>query len=74
MLGLALAFTAVVLGGLGSIKGSFFGGLILGFAQEAVMRILPGSGVLQDSIPFIVVILALLIRPKGLFGKRIEME
>jgi branched-chain amino acid transport system permease protein len=74
MLGLALAFTTVVLGGLGSIKGSLFGGLILGFAQEAVMRILPGSGVLQDSIPFIVVILALLIRPKGLFGKRIEME
>jgi len=74
MLGLALAFTVVVLGGLGSIKGSFFGGLILGFTQEAVMRIFPGSGVLQDSIPFIVVILALLIRPKGLFGKRIEME
>jgi len=74
MLGLALSFTVVVLGGLGSIKGSIFGGLILGFTQEAVMRIIPGAGVLQDSIPFIVVILALLIRPKGLFGKRIEME
>lgn len=74
MRGLAIAFTVVVLGGLGSIKGSLLGGLILGFAQETVFRILPGTGVLQDSIPFIVVILALLIRPKGLFGKRIEME
>ena len=74
MLGLALAFTVVVLGGLGSIKGSLLGGLILGISQEAVFRILPGTGVLQDSIPFIIVILTLLIRPKGLFGKRIEME
>ncbi|MEM2781044.1 MAG: branched-chain amino acid ABC transporter permease [Candidatus Bathyarchaeia archaeon] len=74
LLGLAIAFTVVVLGGLGSIKGSLAGGLILGLAQVAVMRILPGTGVLQDSIPFIVVILSLIVRPKGIFGKKIEME
>ena len=74
MQALAISFTVVVLGGLGSIKGSLLGGLIFGIAEAAATRILPGGGVLQQSIPFIVIIIALLIRPKGLFGKRIEME
>jgi len=74
MLALAISFTVVVLGGLGSIKGSLLGGLIFGIAEAAATRIIPGGGVLQQSIPFIVIILALLIRPKGLFGKRVEME
>ncbi|MEM0357076.1 MAG: branched-chain amino acid ABC transporter permease [Candidatus Bathyarchaeia archaeon] len=71
---LALSFTVVILGGLGSIKGSLLGGLILGLTQIATMKIIPGSGVLQDSIPFIVIIVILLVRPKGLFGKRVEIE
>jgi branched-chain amino acid transport system permease protein len=74
MQGLAISFTVVVLGGLGSIKGSILGGLIFGIAEAAATRLLPGGGVLQQSIPFIVIIIALLIRPKGLFGKRVEME
>ncbi|MEM2431890.1 MAG: branched-chain amino acid ABC transporter permease [Candidatus Bathyarchaeia archaeon] len=74
MSGLAVSFTVVVLGGLGSVKGSLLGGLILGLAEISAMTILPGAGVLQSSIPFIVIILVLIIRPKGLFGKRIEME
>ncbi|MGQ9624166.1 MAG: branched-chain amino acid ABC transporter permease [Candidatus Bathycorpusculaceae bacterium] len=74
MLGLAVSFSVVVLGGLGSIKGSLLGGLIIGLSETAVMTIIPGAGVLQQSIPFIIIILVLLIRPKGLFGKRIEME
>ncbi len=71
---LAISFTVVILGGLGSIKGSILGGLIYGIAESAAVRLLPRGGALQQSIPFIVIILALLIMPKGLFGKRIEME
>lgn len=71
---LAISFTVVVLGGLGSIKGSILGGLIYGIAETAAIKILPRGGALQQSIPFIVIMLVLLIRPKGLFGKRIEME
>ena len=74
MSALAISFTVVVLGGLGSIKGSILGGLIFGISEAAATRLLPAGGVLQQSIPFIVIIIALLIRPKGLFGKRIEME
>jgi branched-chain amino acid transport system permease protein len=74
MSALAISFTVVVLGGLGSIKGSILGGIIFGIAESAATRLLPAGGVLQQSIPFIVIIITLLIRPKGLFGKRIEME
>jgi len=74
MIGLAISFTVVVLGGLGSIKGSLLGGLILGISETAVVKLLPKGGVLQTSIPFIIIIIVLIIRPKGLFGKKVEME
>jgi branched-chain amino acid transport system permease protein len=71
---LAVSFTIVLLGGLGSIKGSLIGGLIFGLAETAIIKIVPKAGVLQQSFPFIVILIALVIRPKGLFGKRVEME
>jgi len=74
MIGLAVSFTVVVLGGLGSIKGSLLGGLILGISETAVVKILPRGGAIQTSIPFIIIIIVLIIRPKGLFGKKVEME
>lgn len=74
LLGLAISFTIVVLGGLGSIKGSIIGGLIFGLAETAFIKIVPAAGDLQRSFPFIVILIILLIRPKGLFGKRVEME
>lgn len=72
--GLAYSFTIVILGGLGSIKGTLLGGLIFGYAEAAVIAIIPYAGYLLRSFPFIVMIIMLIIRPKGLFGKRIEME
>lgn len=74
MYALAISFTLVVLGGLGSIKGSVIGGLIFGLAESAFTKIVPAAGDLQRSFPFIVILIVLIIRPKGLFGKRIEME
>lgn len=71
---LALSFSVVILGGLGSIKGTIIGGLIFGYAETIIATTLPGSGTLISSFPFIVMIIVLIIRPKGLFGKRIEME
>jgi len=72
--GLAISFTIVILGGLGSIKGTLIGGLIFGYSEAAVIAIIPYAGLLLQSFPFIVMVIVLIIRPKGLFGKRIEME
>jgi|Deesub1362B_J571_1020462.scaffolds.fasta_scaffold00352_15 branched-chain amino acid transport system permease protein len=71
---LAYSFAIVIIGGLGSIKGTLLGGLIFGYAQAAANIIIPYAGYLQESFPFIIMILVLIIRPKGLFGKRVEME
>ena len=71
---LALSFSIVILGGLGSIKGSLIGGFIIGYAEQTVAIAAPEGGAIIAVVPFTVMVLVLLLRPKGLFGKRIEME
>lgn len=62
------AFAAAVLGGIGIFHGSIVGGLVIGVA-EAIAASLFGSAY-RDSIAFIILILVLVIRPAGLFGKK----
>ena len=63
------AFIIVVLGGMGSVKGAFIGGLIIGVVSALGQVLLPGT---YGLIPqYLVFILALLFRPQGLFGGRI---
>jgi branched-chain amino acid transport system permease protein len=61
------AFTAAVIGGIGSIAGSFTGGLSLGLLQAL------GAGYIssgyQNTITFVVLIAVLTLRPNGMFGK-----
>ena len=71
---LALAFSIVVLGGLGSIKGSFVGAFIVGYVEQAVAITVPQGGAIVSIVPFVIMVAILILRPKGLFGKRIEME
>jgi len=71
---LALSFSIVILGGLGSIKGSLIGGFIIGYAEQTVANTVPQGGAIVGVVPLIVMVLVLLLKPKGLFGKRIEME
>lgn len=67
-MGLA-AFTAAVIGGIGNIRGSFFGGLALGLAEVYVSSIL---GTQWKSVTvFIILVLVLLFKPSGLFGEAI---
>jgi branched-chain amino acid transport system permease protein len=61
-----IAFTIVALGGMGSFKGAFFGGLIIGIA-ESICGLWLGEQLGQIGIP-LVFILILLLRPAGLFG------
>lgn len=61
-----LAFVIVVLGGLGSVRGAIFGGLIVGLVQTASGLYLPGTG--AQLLVFAVFVLVLFLRPQGLFG------
>jgi branched-chain amino acid transport system permease protein len=63
------AFVVVVLGGMGSVSGAFFGGLIIGVVSAVGQTFLPGT---YGLIPqYLVFILLLLFRPEGLFSGRI---
>lgn len=61
------AFVAAVLGGIGNIPGAFVGGLLMGLSETYVVGYL--SSTYRDALAFILLILILLIKPTGLFGK-----
>ena len=63
-----VAFTIVVLGGMGSIAGALIGGLFIGMV-ESVSGLLLGESLGQIGI-FLIFILVLLLRPTGLFGAK----
>ena len=71
---LIMMMAVVVLGGLGSIKGSFAGAYILGFAEALVVFLIPMGAYLKGSVALSIMILVLLIRPEGLFGVAFEEE
>lgn len=65
-----IMYAGVVLGGLGSVMGSFWGGLIIGLVQQMSTLVVPLR--LQGTVVFLVFLLILLIRPQGLFGRNVE--
>jgi len=60
-------YAGVVLGGLGSLRGAFYGGLTIGLVQQLSALVLPTQ--LQNSAIFVCFLLIVLLRPDGLFGK-----
>jgi branched-chain amino acid transport system permease protein len=71
------AFTAAVLGGIGSIPGAMLGGLFLGlFESVGPSLFLDGLGIpapyqLKDVIAFSMLVLVLIFRPQGILGERL---
>jgi branched-chain amino acid transport system permease protein len=61
------AFVAAVLGGIGIIPGAMAGGFIMGLLETMVSGY--GNSLYRDAVAFGVLILILLIKPTGLFGK-----
>ncbi|MHB1420970.1 MAG: branched-chain amino acid ABC transporter permease [Bacillota bacterium] len=59
------AFAVILLGGLGSIPGVVLGGLLLGFSENISATFL---GSISDMVSFIIIVLVLILRPKGLLG------
>ena len=64
------AFTAAVLGGIGNIRGAFYGGLFLGLLEVYASAVL---GTQWKAVTvFVVLVLVLLFKPNGLFGEAVQ--
>ena len=63
------AFTATILGGIGNLPGAMFGGLILGVLEMFGAAYI--SAAWKDVFVFLILILVLIFRPRGLFGEKI---
>lgn len=66
---LIYAFEAVIIGGLGSLWGTLFGGIVIGVAQTFGAAINPEWQILAGHLAFLVV---LLVRPRGLFPRAVD--
>ena len=64
------SFIAAVLGGIGLVHGAVLGGLVIGVSEVFVSAFL--SSTLRDGVIFVILLLVLLFRPNGFFGKRRE--
>lgn len=61
------AFIAAVLGGIGVIPGAMFGGIIMGVAESFTKAYI--SSQLSDAVVFGILIVVLIVKPSGIFGK-----
>jgi len=64
----------VVLGGLGSLKGSLIGALIIGYVEAITVFTVPAGAYLKGAVALLIMVVVLLIRPEGLFGVAFEEE
>jgi branched-chain amino acid transport system permease protein len=66
------AFTAAVMGGIGNVPGAMLGGYVLGLAEALGIQILPT--VYKDVVAFSLLVLTLIFKPTGIFGKAVSEE
>ena len=62
------ALIVVVLAGLGSVFGTFVGGLLLGLS-ESLVTLIPNGGAYRELVGLVLFVVVLLVRPQGLFGR-----
>jgi branched-chain amino acid transport system permease protein len=67
------AFVAAVVGGIGSIPGAAVGGLIMGISEALVKALIPSQySSLADAFAFALLIVVLLFKPTGIFGRTVK--
>jgi len=71
---LTMVLVIVVLGGLGSIKGSFIGAYMIALAEVLAIRFVPSGAYLAMPLMLLVLVIVLVLRPGGLFGIVLEEE
>ncbi len=62
------AFAVVIIGGLGSVEGAIIAGMLLGYSETVVSRLISAN--YPDLVYLFAIILVLVFRPRGLMGKR----
>lgn len=65
-----IMYAGVVLGGIGSVIGAFWGGMLIGLIQQFSTLVLPTQ--LQNATIFVCFLLVVMLRPQGLFGRNVE--
>jgi branched-chain amino acid transport system permease protein len=71
---LVIVLTAVILGGLGSIKGSIIAAFILAFVEVSLVFLAPGAAFLRGAVSMFVMLTVLMLKPEGLYGVFMEGE
>ena len=66
---LIISFGVIILGGLGSMAGTFIGGMIFGLTQTLGAYLSGGSLMVQMLAPYLLVFVVLSVRPQGIFGR-----
>ncbi len=71
---LTMVLVIVVLGGLGSIKGSFIGAYMIALVEILAIRFVPSGAYLAMPLMLLVLVIVLVVKPGGLFGIVLEEE
>lgn len=71
---IVMVLAIVVLGGLGSLKGSFIAAYLLAFSEVAVVNWLPNGAFIKSAVALLVMVVVLSKKPEGLFGAFFEEE
>jgi len=71
---LTVILVIVVLGGLGSIKGSFIGAYLIALVEVLAIQFMPQGAFLAMPLMLLVLVIVLVVRPGGLFGIILEEE
>ena len=71
---LSMVLVIVILGGLGSIKGSFIGAYLIALVEVLAIRFMPQGAFLSMPLMLLVMVIVLVVRPGGLFGILFEEE
>ena len=63
------AFTAAILGGIGNVPGAVLGGLLIGLAEDSTSVLIKSEW--KNTVAFAILVLVLLVRPRGILGERV---
>jgi branched-chain amino acid transport system permease protein len=66
-------FAAVIVGGLGQVTGGFYAAFIIGLVESFFAGYVHGGFAYKDVVSFVFIILVLILKPHGLFGRKIGL-